>query len=364
MRIGSIHAGAGEHGFGYLEVAGTRSGLNLEIPVHVFVGTEPGPTLLVQGAVHGTEPIGTLAILDFVTRIDPRGMRGSVIAVPVVNRLGFALGQRCCPIDDKDVSCLFPGNPGGSISDQIAHVYFEEVIRKADVMIDFHQGGLTSYERYVLFTEEANPENLSESETIRRKLVVAFGLESAAFFPAGTFDENQSQAIADAGVVQFTVELSGGAGWFCHGEEDVRAGERGIWNTMRAMRMIDGEFESDGPLCTIYNACVVIWKPAIDGLFIREKGPGTLVGDGETYGRVVDPFTGRELTAIRNTREAVVIPGGHEWPALGRTTVGILGVVDEIVDRRTVDLYVRELDGGQECCAGRSGSGRATGQGC
>lgn len=340
MQIGSIHAGPGEHSFGYLEVAGTRSGLCLDIPIHIFVGTEPGPTLLVQGAIHGTEPVGTLAILNFIKRVDPCGMRGSIIGVPVVNRLGFELGQRLCPIDDKDVSCLFPGNLKGSVSEQIAYVYFEEVIGKADVMIDFHQGGLTSYERYALFTAEEDPSNPTGSEKMRRTLVVAFGLDSAAFFPAGTFDENQSQAIADAGVVQFTVELSGGAGWFEHGEEDVHAAERGIWNTMKSMRMIGGDLEADGPLCTIYNACVVIWKPPMDGLFIRKKRPGDLVKEGEVYGTVVDPYTGKQLATIRNRQEAIVIPGGHEWPVLGKTTVGILGFVDEVVDRRAVDLYV------------------------
>ena len=93
-------------------------------------------------------------------------------------------------------------------------------------------------------------------------------------------------------MVQFTLEFGGGTGWFKNGEDNVRDAERGIWNTMKAMRMIDGEFEADGPLCTVYNAGVVLWKPPVDGFFIRLKEFGEFVKAGEVYGMLVDPYTG------------------------------------------------------------------------
>ena len=84
------------------------------------------------------------------------------LRVPVVNRVGFELVDRGSKIDGKDISRLFPGNPKGACTDQVAYVYFEEVIKKADVMIDFHAGGTTAYERYVLFGAEKDPDNLTE----------------------------------------------------------------------------------------------------------------------------------------------------------------------------------------------------------
>ncbi len=341
MRIGNIEAKPGEHAFGYLEVAKSRSGLSPDIPVHLFVGAEPGPTLLAQGAIHGSEIIGTMAILNLVKKVDPRQMKGNLIAVPVVNRTGFELSERGSRIDGKDISRLFPGNPQGSVSDQVAYVYFEEVVKKANVMIDFHAGGRTAYERYVLFTAEQDPNNLTEIEKKRRKLVVAFGLDQAAFFPPGTFGASTAkEAIEGAGVVQFTTEFGGGTGWFENGEDNVRDAERGIWNTMKAMRMIEGEFEADGPLCTVYNAGVVLWKPPVDGLFIRKKEFGELVKEGEIYGTLQDPYTGEELAHLYNTKEAIVIPSGQNWPTVGATSIGILGIIDRVEDRRTTDLYV------------------------
>jgi hypothetical protein len=104
--------------------------------------------------------------------------------------------------------------------------------------------------------------------------------------------------------------------------------------------MIDGVFEADGPLCTVYNACVVLWKPPVDGLFIRQRRFGEHVKAGEVYGILQDPYTGQVRAEMKNTRDAIVIPSGQEWPTVGMTSIGILGIVDRVEDRRTADLYV------------------------
>lgn len=341
MQVGNLTASPGEHVFGYLEVAASRSGLRPDIPVHLIAGAEPGPTLLVQGAIHGAEVIGSIAILNFVENADPKKIRGNVIAVPVVNRVGFELGERGSRVDNKDISRLFPGKAGGSVSDQIAHTYFQEVIEQANVMVDFHAGARTAYERYVLFGAEDDPENPTEIEKKRRKLVVAFGLDQAAFFPPGTFGANTAKrAIEDAGVVQITLEFGGGTGWYANGLDNVRDAERGIWNILKSMRMIDGEFETDGPLCTVYNAGTVIWKPDVDGLFIRKKKFGEELQEGDVYGELADPYTGELLAAMPSPRYGIVIPSGQNWPTIGATSVGILGTVDRVDDRRKMDLYV------------------------
>jgi predicted deacylase len=341
MKVGNLEAKAGEHVFGYLETAKARSGLSPDIPVHLFAGAEPGPTLLVQGAIHGAEVIGSIAILNFIQKLDPKKIKGNVIAVPVVNRAGFELGERGSRIDSKDISRLFPGKKDGSVSDQIAYVYFEEVVKQANVMVDFHAGARTAYERYVLFGAEDDPNNLTELEKKRRKLVVAFGLDQAAFFPPGTFGANTAKkAIEGAGVVQITLEFGGGTGWFKNGEDNVRDAERGIWNIMKSMQMIDGEFESDGPECTVYNAGVVIWKPDVDGLFIRLKAFRDELKTGDVYAHLVDPYTGELLAEMPTPKDGIVIPSGQEWPTIGATSVGILGTIDRVEDRRTADLYV------------------------
>ena len=296
---------------------------------------------MLQGAIHGAEIIGSLAILDFVAKADPNTLRGNIIAVPVVNRAGFEMGTRGSLVDDKDISRLFPGNKNGSVSDQIAHIYFHEAIAQADVLIDFHAGARTAYERYVLFSAEYDPNNLTLMEQRRRKLVVAFGLDQAAFFPPGTFGSGASKlAIEEADTLQVTLEFGGGTGWFKNGEDNVRDAERGIWNITKAMNMIDGQMESDGPLCTVYEAGVVIWKPPVDGLFIRDAKFKDELKEGDVYGRLVDPYTGDLLAEMRTPKDGIVIPSGQEWPTVGATSIGILGRIERVEDRRTMDLSV------------------------
>ena len=341
LKVGNLSAKPGEKTFSYLETAQSRSGLRLDIPVHLIAGAEPGPTLMLQGAIHGAEIIGSLAILDFVAKADPKTVRGNIIAVPVVNRAGFEMGTRGSLVDDKDISRLMPGNKNGSVSDQIAYVYFNEGIAQADVLIDFHAGARTAYERYVLFSAEKDPNNLTIMEQRRRKLVVAFGLDQAAFFPPGTFGSGAAKAaIEDADTLQVTLEFGGGTGWFKNGEDNVRDAERGIWNIAKSMGMIDGEFESDGPLCTVYEAGVVIWKPPVDGLFIRDAKFKDELKEGDVYGRLVDPYTGDLLAEMRTPKDGIVIPSGQEWPTVGATSIGILGSIERVEDRRTMDLSV------------------------
>ena len=341
LKVGNLQAKPGEKVFGYLETAQSRSGMRLDIPVHLIAGAEPGPTLMLQGAIHGAEIIGSIAILDFVAKADPSAIRGNVIAVPVVNRAGFELGERGSRVDAKDISRLFPGKKDGSVSDQTAHIYFQETIAQADVLIDYHAGARTAYERYVLFSSENDPSNPTKLELMRRKLVVAFGLDQAAFFPPGTFGANTAKkAIEDANTCQITLEFGGGTGWFKNGEDNVRDAERGIWNVMKAMGMFDGDFESDGPLCTVYEAGVVIWKPAVDGLFIRDRKFKEELQPGDVYGRLVDPYTGELLAEMPTPKYGIVIPSGQEWPTVGATSIGILGSIDRVEDRRTMDVSV------------------------
>ncbi|MCY3574451.1 MAG: succinylglutamate desuccinylase/aspartoacylase family protein [Chloroflexi bacterium] len=339
LKVGNLSAAAGEKTFGYLETAASRSGMRLDVPVHLIAGAQPGPTLMVQGAIHGAEIIGSIAILNLVEKLDPAVISGNIIAVPVVNRAGFELGERGSRVDAKDISRLFPGNKNGSISDQIAYIYFKETIAQADVLIDFHAGARTAYERYVLFSAEDDPDNLTQLEKNRRVLVVAFGLDQAAFFPPGTFGANTAKkAIEAVNTCQITLEFGGGTGWFKNGEDNVRDAERGMWNIMKAMGMVAGELESDGPLCTVYNAGVVIWKPAVDGLFIRDRRFKDALAAGDSYGRLVDPYTGDVLAEMPTPKDGIVIPSGQEWPTVGATSIGILGSIDRVDDRRTMDM--------------------------
>ena len=64
---------------------------------HRCTGLQPGPRLIVTGAVHGNETAGTRGIRRVLAEIDAGTLdivRGSVTFVPVCNPLAYAHGRR------------------------------------------------------------------------------------------------------------------------------------------------------------------------------------------------------------------------------------------------------------------------------
>lgn len=62
--------------------------------IHQFAGLQPGPRLLVTGAVHGNEVHGTEAMAELIRQLDAGELtlrRGTLTLVPVVNALAHQL---------------------------------------------------------------------------------------------------------------------------------------------------------------------------------------------------------------------------------------------------------------------------------
>ena len=114
-------------------------GSQIETPVTVIRGANAGPTLCLTAAVHGDELNGVEIVRRVMAGIDPEELSGSLIGVPIVNMLGFARGSRYLP-DRRDLNRYFPGQPNGSFASRIAHLFFSNIIKHCDALVDFHTG--------------------------------------------------------------------------------------------------------------------------------------------------------------------------------------------------------------------------------
>ena len=115
----------------------------METPVIVVHGERTGPRLCLTGGVHGDELNGVEVVRRLAWSIEPDELSGTIIAVPIVNLLGFSRGSRYLP-DRRDLNRYFPGSRHGSSASRIAHSFFEAVIGHCDALVDFHTG---SFER-------------------------------------------------------------------------------------------------------------------------------------------------------------------------------------------------------------------------
>ncbi|MCA9636093.1 MAG: succinylglutamate desuccinylase/aspartoacylase family protein [Myxococcales bacterium] len=112
-------------------------GAPIRVPVIVARGAYPGPTVGITAAVHGNELNGIRIIHRLFADLDPDQMRGTVVAVPVVNVPGFARNTRAFA-DGVDINRVMPGRPHGPSSEVFAYRFVERIVRKFDYLIDLH----------------------------------------------------------------------------------------------------------------------------------------------------------------------------------------------------------------------------------
>lgn len=109
----------------------------LSIPVIVINGYTDGPILWLSAAIHGDEINGVEIIHQVLQKISPQRLRGTVIAVPIVNVFGFIEQSRYLP-DRRDLNRSFPGSKRGSLASRLANLFIEEIVSHSTHGIDLH----------------------------------------------------------------------------------------------------------------------------------------------------------------------------------------------------------------------------------
>jgi uncharacterized protein len=132
-------------------VAEMNDGTPVTVPVMVMAGTRPGPIVLLSGAIHGDEYNGPATIHRLFREISPDVLRGTLVGIPIMSPFSFFCRSRSNDLDYEHLNLnrIWPGDPDGFLSQRAAHVIHEQAIRKANVILDFHEGGIAFMARYV-----------------------------------------------------------------------------------------------------------------------------------------------------------------------------------------------------------------------
>lgn len=278
----------------------------MTMPVHVIHGRRDGPRLFVSAAIHGDELNGVEIIRRLLGNKRLSNLRGTLVAVPIVNAYGVLNHSRYLP-DRRDLNRSFPGSDTGSMAARLANVFMTEIVARCSHGIDLHTGAI---HRTNLPQVRAN---LNDAETNR--LAHAFGVP--VLLDSSLRDGSLREAAAEHGVPMLLYE----AGEALRLDElSVRAGLRGIINVMRAIGMLPAS-KKPRALAEPFIARSSLWLRAPDSGLFRNLVPlGANVKKGDILGMVNDPFTGEENPVITRVSGIVIgrthLPLVHEGEAL------------------------------------------------
>ena len=111
----------------------------LSMAVHVINGKTAGPRLFVCAAIHGNEINGVDIIRRLFKRKALKKLKGTLLAIPIVNVFGIIQHSRYLP-DGRDLNRSFPGSEQGSLASRLANVFSEQIVAQCTHGIDLHTG--------------------------------------------------------------------------------------------------------------------------------------------------------------------------------------------------------------------------------
>ncbi len=256
----------------------------MTMPVHVIHGRRDGPILFVSAAIHGDEINGVEIIRQTLRRPGMKRLKGTLVAVPIVNVYGFHTHSRYLP-DRRDLNRSFPGTQHGSLAARLAHVFKTEIVDNCTHGIDLHTGGNHR------FNHPHIRANLDDPETER--LAIAFG--TPVIINANLRDGSLRQVTAEQGIPMLLFE-AGEALRF--DPLAVRAGVRGIRNVMREIGMLPKHKRKAAPVDPLEAKSSSWVRAPQSGVFRATAKVGIRVKQGDVLGIVADAFGEAESNVV------------------------------------------------------------------
>ncbi len=292
---------------------GTRKSIELPIPsfythasesmpIHVVHGHKPGPCLLICAAIHGDEINGVEIIRRVLAHKTIDNLKGTLIAIPIVNVFGFVSQSRYLP-DRRDLNRSFPGSKKGSMASRMANILMVEIIEHCTHIIDLHTGAIA---RENLPQIRACLTDDPETEAFARSFGVPVMINTELR------DGSLREAASENNIPALLYE-AGEALRF--NEVAIRAGVRGILGAMTHIGM-----RTKGRKKKIYDSFIsrsTHWIRASESGILRSIVPlGTLVNEGDILAYINDPLGEIETEVISSVSGIVIgktnIPLVHE----------------------------------------------------
>lgn len=297
--------------------AGTQEAIELAIPalythnpmscpVYVIHGKKPGPILFLSGAIHGDEINGVEIIRRVLNRKSLKQVSGTIVAVPVVNILGFISQTRYLP-DRRDLNRSFPGSQKGSLAARMAHLFLTEIVSKCTHGIDLHTAAIHRDNFPQIRAELDNPEIDRMARAFNSPVIVNTPVAEGTLRDAAS-KLNIPVIVYEAGEALRFSEVA------------IRAGVNGVVSVMRELEMIPKRKARAKDIDPFVARSSYWVRAAKSGILRAAKSLGEKVGNNDVLGIISDPFGSTEETVVSNGEGIIIgrtnIPLVNEGEAL------------------------------------------------
>lgn len=265
----------------------------IKIPVHVINGKKPGPKLFVIAGIHGNEINGVEIIRRLLRSSSFKRLKGTIVAVPIVNVYGFISLSRYLP-DRRDLNRSFPGSEKGSMASRLANLLIKEVINQCDYGIDLHTGAI----------HRSNLPHVRVNLDLESNINLAKAFNTPVILDSKIRDGSLRQACTDLGIPVLVYE---GGEALRFDEFAIRAGVKGIRGIMNYLDMLSYSSRKNKKCIIPMISRSSRWIRAHDsGIIHAFKNLGETVNKGDSLGIIVDPF-GTDETPIISTVDGIII---------------------------------------------------------
>lgn len=209
---------------------------SIKIPVLVAKGTKDGPVLGLTAAIHGNELNGIAIIHKLFENLDPKNLKGTVIAICGLNPLAIANYEREY-VDGTDLNRIFPGKENGNRSEQMVYHIGEKVIPFFNYHVDLHTASFGRVNSLYGRGDMENDTLAGMLNALAPDIIVAN--KGKASFGSASGLTMRAFAIAK-GVPSITVEYGNPQ---VYQKEMITRGINGLQNLMVHLGFVNGEFQ-------------------------------------------------------------------------------------------------------------------------
>ena len=348
--------------FGSLYVNTLAATTEVKIPYHILKGNNNGPVVCLLGTQHGWEPMGAEILRRSLLKIDPKKLNGTIISIPLAHPFTVEFGgtiessgQRVSPADNLDLNQQWPGsNINAWLTQQIAFVIWNNLIRHCEYMFDYHDGtgatdelpvafahafnktepyvsssgveGTESNDKYnhldVKFTKEMN-------EDIR-KLSIAFGSEIIWWREYTLNPKMLTAQCAINGIKPLVIEAGGG----CIIDNTIEPSVVCTLNLLKYLDMIEGDPVYPKKQVMVNN--YYVYRSLTGGHFLKDDlfKIGLEVKKGQELGKVIHPLTSEVLETCKSPLNGKIVSSRIKMPINPGGYIAHIADYDSIIWQR------------------------------